>query len=91
MLSPVSIFPYESYEVGFGPGDGIVLYTDGITEAERADGTQWEEANLQEAIYAGPRTGAQEVAERIKAAVFAFVAGNEPSDDMTLAVLVHRG
>lgn len=91
MLSPVSVFPYESYEIAFGPGDGLVLYTDGITEAERADGAQWEEANLQEAIFDGPRTGAQEVAERIKKAVFAFVAGNEPSDDMTLAVLVHRG
>ena len=91
MLSPVSLFPYETYQTTFQPGDGIVLYTDGITEAERADGTQWEETNLQQAILGGPRTTAQEVAERIKSAVFTFVAGNEPSDDMTLAVMIHRG
>jgi len=91
MLSPVSVFPYQSYEVSFGPGDGIVLYTDGITEAERADGKQWEEPNLQAAIFAGSRAGAQDVALRIKSAVTAFVAGHDQSDDMTLAVMVHRG
>lgn len=91
MLSPVSINPYKSHVTAFGPGDGIVIYTDGITEAEASDGSQWEEPRLERAIMDGPRECAQVVAERIKAAVLAFVAGNEQSDDMTLAVLIHRG
>jgi sigma-B regulation protein RsbU (phosphoserine phosphatase) len=91
MLSPVSLSPYQAYTIPFQPGDGIVLYTDGVTEAEAAGGAQWEEAHLQRAIMEGPRNSAREVAQRVMSAVTAFVAGNEQSDDMTLAVLVHRG
>jgi sigma-B regulation protein RsbU (phosphoserine phosphatase) len=91
MLSPVSVSPHHSYQLPFRPGDGLVIYSDGVTEAEAADGTQWEENKLQEAILSGPRETAHQVGERIRAAVLGFVAGNEQSDDMTLAVLIHRG
>lgn len=90
MLSPVSVVPHEAFQIPFHPGDGIVLYSDGVTEAERAGGDQWDEAHLERAIMDGPRSSAREVAERVMAAVAAFVAGNEQSDDMTLAVLIHR-
>jgi phosphoserine phosphatase RsbU/P len=91
MLSPVSQSAHLAYQIPFGPGDGVVLYTDGVTEAERADGAQWEEANLEKAILGGPLSSAEEVAERVKKAVSVFVAGNEQSDDLTLTVMILLG
>jgi sigma-B regulation protein RsbU (phosphoserine phosphatase) len=90
MLSPVSLVPYESFTVDFNPGDLVVIYTDGVTEAEAASGAQWEEANLEQTVLGGPRDTAREVGDRIKLAVEDFVAGNEPSDDITLTVILRR-
>jgi sigma-B regulation protein RsbU (phosphoserine phosphatase) len=90
MLSPVSLVPYESFTVDFKPGDLVIIYTDGVTEAEAASGAQWEEANLEKTVMGGPRDSAQEVGDRIKLAVEDFVAGNEPSDDITLTVILRR-
>jgi sigma-B regulation protein RsbU (phosphoserine phosphatase) len=90
MLSPVSMLPYESYSIPFGPGDGILIYSDGVTEAEAPNGDQWEEPALETCVMTGTRDTAQEVGDRIKIAVENFVAGNEPSDDITLAVVLRR-
>jgi sigma-B regulation protein RsbU (phosphoserine phosphatase) len=91
MLSPVSLVPYEAHTVEFGPGDGVAIYSDGVTEAENRDGIQWEESNLETTIMQGPRTSAEEIGLRIKTALENFVAGNEQSDDITLAIVLRRG
>lgn len=90
MLSPVSMLPYESYAVPFGPGDGLVVYTDGVSEAEAASGQQWGEDNLHAVVLQNRGETAQVISQRINLALEAFVAGNEQSDDITLAVIVRR-
>jgi sigma-B regulation protein RsbU (phosphoserine phosphatase) len=66
-----------------GPGDVVVLYTDGITEAMDADERQFGFPRLQEALASAPG-GAPAVGEAILAAVRRHVGGHPPSDDMTL-------
>jgi sigma-B regulation protein RsbU (phosphoserine phosphatase) len=90
MLSPVSMLPYEAHTQDFPPGSGIVIYSDGVTEAEAPAGEQWEEQNLEAAAMHGPRSSAQEIGERIKMALEHFVAGAEQSDDITLTVMLHN-
>jgi sigma-B regulation protein RsbU (phosphoserine phosphatase) len=90
MLSPVSMLPYDSFTVPFNPGDCLCVYTDGVTEAENASGSLWEEKNLEAAVTSGPRGAAAEIGARVKAALEAYVAGSEQSDDITLAVIMNR-
>jgi sigma-B regulation protein RsbU (phosphoserine phosphatase) len=87
MLSPVSLVPYAEHTVSFSPGDLIVIYTDGVTEAENATEDQWEEPGLEKSLTRGPRDNAKDIGERIQADLEEFVAGHEQSDDITLTVI----
>ena len=68
-----------------GPGDALVLYTDGITEARRGRELFGEE-RLREVLAAAPVASATELAARIEDAVSAFSAG-KVADDMAVLVL----
>jgi len=63
-----------------GPGDSLLLYTDGVTEAMNPAGELYGEARLEAALK---RTGEKYVAG-IRADLTAFAAGAEQSDDITL-------
>jgi sigma-B regulation protein RsbU (phosphoserine phosphatase) len=80
---------YEEYFVELGPGDFLVFYTDGITEAFSAEGQMFGEERLRAAIQAADAGTAQAMLDAIDAAVADFTRDSSPSDDMTLMVL-HR-
>ncbi len=71
--------------VALGPGDAIVLYTDGVTDAA-APGRVWTAAELAAAV--GPPAGlrADDIADRMLGAVLDATAG-EPRDDIAIIVL----
>jgi sigma-B regulation protein RsbU (phosphoserine phosphatase) len=66
-----------------GPGDLVVMYSDGITEAWSAEGTEYGEARLLEVVRASRGLAARELVARIVGDVKAFSAV-EQSDDWTL-------
>lgn len=68
-----------------GPGDVVVLYTDGVTEA-RAAGDLFGEDRLTTLVESCAGLGAGSVAERIECAVVAFQGGC-PHDDIAILVL----
>lgn len=68
-----------------GPGDALVLYTDGITEARRGR-ERFGQERLREVLAAAPVVSAAELAARIEDAVAAFSAGGA-GDDMAVLVL----
>lgn len=68
------------------PGDALVLYTDGVTEARRAR-EMFGEERLRELLGRPAGRSAEEIAEAVESAVVAFHGG--PLDD-DLAVLVLR-
>lgn len=79
---------YEEDVVHLKPGDRVLLYTDGINEAENAMGEQFGEERIHRTIASLPADApAREVVERLLADVRDFLAGVEPGDDMTLLVL----
>lgn len=71
-------------EATLGPGDAVVLYTDGVTEA-RHDGEQFGEERLVEALAALAGRTADEIAAGLMAAVDAF--RSSASDDTAILVV----
>ena len=82
---------YEVACVGLRPGDVLVLYTDGVTEAMSADRRLFTLDRLLGCLSEQPARSASVLADRIKAAVKAFEAGARQSDDLTLVILRYCG
>jgi sigma-B regulation protein RsbU (phosphoserine phosphatase) len=86
---PVGLFRFSRYvqeEIQLEPGDLLLLYTDGISEAENPAEEEWGE----EALIAAARSWAglcpSEMITRIMEGADAFAAGAPQHDDMTLVV-----
>jgi serine phosphatase RsbU (regulator of sigma subunit) len=69
------------------PGDVIVLYTDGITEAMDPSGELFGDAALARVLAGQRDRDAAGIRERVVRDVRAFVGDAEPHDDMTMVVL----
>jgi hypothetical protein len=72
-------------EVQLGAGDTLVLYTDGITEAENAEGEQFGESRLAETIRAHRQLPVPSLLKAIVETVQKF-SGGEQADDITLVL-----
>jgi hypothetical protein len=79
---------FEEATVALKPGDRLVLYTDGVSEAQAPSGELFGEERLYELIASLPRElSAREVTDRIVARVNEFLGGAEAGDDITLMVM----
>lgn len=78
---------YETSVTTLAPGDALLLYTDGITEACNDAGEEFGESRLAEIVGATREQGATAVRDAILEAVRTFAV--ERSDDRTLLVLCH--
>ncbi len=88
LLGILASWPWEEDSVRLAPGDRVVLYTDGISEATNASGELFGEERLYEVVQSIPRDrGAREVAETVLDEVHRFLDGLEPQDDITLLVI----
>lgn len=76
-------------EVTLEPGDVLLLYTDGITEAMNSSGEQFDLGRLEQAISASAEQGPAAVVERVLSDVRAF--SSEQLDDRSLLVVRYRG
>ena len=84
--------PYRARQLDMAPGDTLVLYTDGVTEAMDAGSGQYGPARLQALLEGLPGTaGPEEVERAVRADVAAFVGQAEQADDITLLVLRFLG
>ena len=69
------------------PGDMLIVYSDGLTEARNARDEEFGVERLR-AVAAGLRgLGAEEAVARLEAAVVEFLRGERPHDDLSLVVL----
>ena len=78
---------YEQAEVSLAPGDLLVIYTDGFSEAMNPNLTEWGEERLIQAIAACNGLPAKDSITKIIEAADAFASGAPQSDDMTLVIL----
>ncbi len=82
--------PYEERSVLLSPGDVLVVYTDGITEAFAANGEQFGEERLKELVPTIRALPAREICEETFRRVRAYARGVAQSDDMAVVVVKAR-
>jgi len=78
---------FEAVEVRFEPGDLFVFYTDGITEAENADGADFGQERLAAAVRGAAGQPAAAVVSAVHGAVDAFRGAGPRGDDATVIVV----
>jgi sigma-B regulation protein RsbU (phosphoserine phosphatase) len=91
---PVGMFefaPYSGDEVSLKPGDTLVIYSDGVTEAHNVAGEEFGEARLVEVLERYSRGSAAIILEQIINAVQEFALGAEQYDDVTALVVKYTG
>jgi len=86
----LGLFPGQQYAdetLELGPGESLVLYTDGVSEANDATGALFGEERLHACLAQGGAQTAAGTVERLLGAVRAFAGGAPQSDDITILVL----
>jgi sigma-B regulation protein RsbU (phosphoserine phosphatase) len=86
---PVGLFRFSRYEQGeaqLEPGDLLVLYTDGVSEAENPAEEEWGEDALAATARACVALPPNDTIQRIMKAADEFAAGAPQHDDMTLVI-----
>ena len=83
---PLGMFPTTEFDTGWvclHPGETLVLYSDGITEAATANGEEFGESRLEEVVKAHCGKPLAEIQAQVLQAVHQW-SGSSPEDDMTL-------
>jgi sigma-B regulation protein RsbU (phosphoserine phosphatase) len=82
---------YRAGELHLHPGDALLMYSDGLTEAESPDGQPFDEAGLERtlALFAGAyqKTAAAELGNAVFEAVERHRRDQRLQDDLTVLVL----
>jgi len=82
-------FPDASFEqatIRLDPGDTLVMFTDGVTEARNAAGEEFGESALLECLDAQRGDAPRDLLRQVLAAVKEFCGTSEQSDDITVTV-----
>jgi sigma-B regulation protein RsbU (phosphoserine phosphatase) len=87
LLSFVEGISFSEGEVSLEPGDTIVAYSDGITEALNASDEEFGETRLVDLVTSHPRDSSRSLIDDVIAEVRKHSEGREQSDDMTVVVL----
>jgi sigma-B regulation protein RsbU (phosphoserine phosphatase) len=86
VLGILSIAPYSEMCATLQPGDMLVLYSDGVTEANNPDFEQFDEERLIAVLKAHRRDPPATIVEGVKKALIEFCAGAPQADDITLLI-----
>jgi sigma-B regulation protein RsbU (phosphoserine phosphatase) len=88
--APIGIFPQNSCELAsadLAPGDVLVFYTDGVTEAENQSGEELGTARLSALVQRGSSSSAEALMTDIFRNVANFCSGVGFNDDVTVLVV----
>jgi phosphoserine phosphatase RsbU/P len=82
-------YPYETAETTLEPGETVILYTDGVTDAMNAANERFGDARFKEAILSA-HPGATSVGEAVVKAMQHHVQDRAQFDDITLVCLARK-
>ena len=80
-------FQFSEETLHLEPGDTLLLYTDGVTEAVDTELKEYGEERLETLLKNTTQMGCQEMIDAVKADVKAFTEEAEQSDDITLLAI----
>jgi sigma-B regulation protein RsbU (phosphoserine phosphatase) len=78
---------YGQRSIRMQPGDFLVLYTDGITEAFDEHGTEFGMERLQRVVYDVRSASVEEIQNSLLQTVNDFIENTAPADDITIMVV----
>jgi sigma-B regulation protein RsbU (phosphoserine phosphatase) len=82
---------YESAIVRLEPGEGLLLYTDGVTEAFDAAGEMFEDARLKACLESHTNKPVEEIVKLVLGEVKSFAGSAPQSDDITVMATRYLG
>lgn len=89
--APLGLLPpglvYDETSETLHPGDALVLYSDGVTDAQGPDDEEFGEARLHDVLRSVAGQPTEAVIDRVFTTVEAFVADTPQFDDMTMLVV----
>jgi sigma-B regulation protein RsbU (phosphoserine phosphatase) len=88
-LVETAAFPVLTQQLA--PGDKVVIYTDGVTEAQNTEGQFFGKRRLREIVEAQAANTCAKIHDAIQAGVAVFTEGAAQSDDITVLVVEFRG
>lgn len=84
-------FEFRAASVVLEPGDTLLLYTDGVTEAFNTAREEFSDERLSDVAASTPGSSPPALLQRILADVRTFADGAPQSDDITMLALRYRG
>src|SRR5690606_22272752 len=86
-LGVVADTPFEQRTLHLGPGDFVLLYTDGVTDAADAQVQAFGLERLREVILVHRRTPAHEIVAALEQAISNFTGSAAPFDDVAIVAI----
>jgi sigma-B regulation protein RsbU (phosphoserine phosphatase) len=91
-LGVIGDAPFETGRFQLSPGDALILFTDGVSEAANADDDLYTTARIEQALAtARAETDARHLAEGLAQDVRVFVGATPQSDDIAILVVRYEG
>ncbi len=87
---PLGMFPAAAYEpvpLELSPGDTLVVYSDGLTDAENRAGEEFGEETLRKLVQSTAPQGAQMLEASLLTALDRFTHGAAQNDDVTFLLI----
>ncbi len=80
----------KEFSLVLGPGDCLVLYTDGVTEAQDRNGDEFGLEAMIRSVQASASESAAGIVQRVTSDVKAFIGDQPPHDDITLITILKK-
>ncbi|GAB5409826.1 MAG: SpoIIE family protein phosphatase [Balneolaceae bacterium] len=91
LLGKIEPIEYETKQVQLKPGEKILLFTDGVTEATASDGDMYEEPRLEEFLTKHGSDDIEKMVRSLVVDVLKFMGKADQSDDVTILALEYLG
>src|SRR5579863_8269267 len=86
VLGILPFIEYQEYHAQMDEGDALVIYSDGVTEANNPAGDEFEIEGLAAAVIPDRSESAGTIISRINKGLLNYTKGAPPADDITLIV-----
>jgi serine phosphatase RsbU (regulator of sigma subunit) len=83
----VQVASYETLETDFGPGDRLLVYSDGLVEAENAEGEQFSEARLRGFVQEQAGNSTPNILDGLDEALRKWRGSETLTDDLSVLML----
>ncbi len=80
----------NDFSLALEPGDCLVLYTDGVSEAQDGNGEEFGLEAMIRSVQASASEGAAGIVQRVTSDVKAFIGDQPPHDDITLITILKK-